>query len=68
MLLGILVSCGAFNITSKSPMPLSRELEFSQANLAVFSNAKNHRRDPLVPLVVPTVNVPHLSLILYQRK
>ena len=46
----------------------SIELEFSQANLAVFSNAKNHRRDPLVPLVVPTVNVPHLDLIPHQRK
>lgn len=44
------------------------ELEFSKANLAVFSNAKNHRRDPLVPLVVPTVNVPHLGLIPHQRK
>ena len=47
---------------------LSTELEFSQANLAVFSNAKNYRRDPLVPLVVPTFNVSHLNLIPHQRK
>ncbi len=47
---------------------MSTELEFSKANLAVFSNAKNHRRDPLVPLVVPTVNVPHLGVIPHQRK
>ncbi|CCF32606.1 aspartate-semialdehyde dehydrogenase [Colletotrichum higginsianum] len=44
------------------------EMEFLKANLAVFSNAKNYRRDPLVPLVVPTVNLPHLDLIPHQRK
>ena len=38
------------------------------ANLPIFSNAKNYRRDPLVPLVVPTVNLDHLSLIPHQRK
>ncbi|KAK7757648.1 aspartate-semialdehyde dehydrogenase [Diatrype stigma] len=43
------------------------ELAFLRADLAVFSNAKNHRRDPLVPLVVPTVNLPHLGLIPRQR-
>ncbi|KAI0172529.1 aspartate-semialdehyde dehydrogenase [Hypoxylon sp. FL1284] len=44
------------------------EMEFLKANLAVFSNAKNYRRDPLVPLVVPTVNLPHLNLIPHQRR
>lgn len=44
------------------------EQEFQHANLAVFSNAKNYRRDPLVPLVVPTVNLDHLNLIPHQRK
>ncbi|KAI1076985.1 aspartate-semialdehyde dehydrogenase [Whalleya microplaca] len=44
------------------------EMEFLKANLAVFSNAKNYRRDPLVPLVVPTVNLPHLGLIPHQRR
>lgn len=43
-------------------------MEFLKANLAVFSNAKNYRRDPLVPLVVPTVNLPHLDLIPHQRR
>jgi aspartate-semialdehyde dehydrogenase len=43
------------------------EMEFLKAELAVFSNAKNYRRDPLVPLVVPTVNLPHLDLIPHQR-
>ena len=45
----------------------STELEFLNANFALFSNAKNHRRSPLVPLVVPTVNLNHLSLIPHQR-
>lgn len=44
------------------------EMEFLKANLAVFSNAKNYRRDPLVPLVVPTVNLPHFEIIPHQRK
>lgn len=44
------------------------EMAFLKADLAVFSNAKNYRRDPLVPLVVPTVNLPHLSMIPHQRK
>lgn len=34
----------------------------------MFSNAKNYRQDPLVPLVVPTVNLPHLEVIKHQRK
>ncbi|KKA30882.1 hypothetical protein TD95_004543 [Thielaviopsis punctulata] len=44
------------------------EAEFRAANIAVFSNAKNYRRDPIVPLVVPTVNLSHLELIKHQRK
>jgi aspartate-semialdehyde dehydrogenase len=43
-------------------------MSFLKSNLAVFSNAKNYRRDPLVPLVVPTVNLPHLDVIKHQRK
>lgn len=46
----------------------STEMAFLKANIPTFSNAKNYRRDPLVPLVVPTVNLPHLSLIPHQRK
>jgi aspartate-semialdehyde dehydrogenase len=44
------------------------EMAFLKTNFAVFSNAKNYRRDPLVPLVVPTVNLPHLEVIHAQRK
>lgn len=46
----------------------SLEMAFLKSNLAVFSNAKNYRRDPIVPLVVPTVNLPHLDVIKHQRK
>lgn len=44
------------------------EMEFLKAELAIFSNAKNYRRDPIVPLVVPTVNLPHFDVIPHQRK
>jgi aspartate-semialdehyde dehydrogenase len=43
-------------------------MAFLKSNLAVFSNAKNYRRDPHVPLVVPTVNLAHLDVIKHQRK
>ncbi|KAH8797356.1 aspartate semialdehyde dehydrogenase-like protein [Xylogone sp. PMI_703] len=44
------------------------EMAFLKANLPVFSNAKNYRQDPLVPLVVPTVNMPHISMVPHQRQ
>lgn len=43
-------------------------MEFLKAELAVFSNAKNYRTDPIVPLVVPTVNLAHLDVIKHQQK
>src|SRR5438876_693923 len=43
-------------------------MEFLKANLAVFSNAKNYRRDPIVPLVVPTVNLSHFDVVPHLRK
>jgi aspartate-semialdehyde dehydrogenase len=43
-------------------------MAFLNAELPVFSNAKNYRRDPLVPLVVPTVNPSHLDVLHHQRK
>ncbi|KAG9285796.1 hypothetical protein G9A89_013221 [Geosiphon pyriformis] len=43
------------------------EIEFLKADLAVFSNAKNYRQDPTVPIIVPTVNPLHFNLIPYQR-
>jgi aspartate-semialdehyde dehydrogenase len=44
------------------------ELEFMENEFCVFSNAKNHRMNPLVPLIVPTVNPEHFDLIEQQRK
>ncbi|KAJ5220080.1 hypothetical protein N7468_009284 [Penicillium chermesinum] len=44
------------------------EMEFIKAEIPVFSNAKNYRKDPIVPLVVPTVNPSHMDLIPHQRK
>ena len=45
----------------------SPEATFRSAEHAVFSNAKNYRRDPHVPLLVPFVNPSHLSIIQQQR-
>lgn len=43
-------------------------MAFLKADLAVFSNAKNYRQDPIVPLVVPTVNLSHLDVIRHQQR
>ncbi|KAI0340830.1 aspartate-semialdehyde dehydrogenase [Trametopsis cervina] len=43
------------------------EAAFREAELAVFSNAKNYRRDPNVPLIVPLVNTSHFSIIRQQQ-
>ena len=39
------------------------EKEFVDAGLVVVSNAKNFRRDPQVPLIVPIANSDHLKMI-----
>jgi aspartate-semialdehyde dehydrogenase len=52
--------------TSYSKVAL--EMAFRNAELAVFSNAKNFRRDPLVPLIVPLANPSHLSIIRKQQE
>ena len=44
------------------------EMAFLKANFAVFSNAKNFRQAPLIPLVVPVVNFGHMQLIPIQRR
>ncbi|CAO3701533.1 hypothetical protein G6F70_007994 [Rhizopus microsporus] len=43
------------------------EMAMLKKDIAVFSNAKNYRRDPIVPLIVPTVNSDHFDLIPHQR-
>jgi len=44
------------------------EEEFAAAGYAVSSNARNHRLDPGVPLLVPEVNPDHLALIEIQQR
>jgi aspartate-semialdehyde dehydrogenase len=44
------------------------EKAFAEAGAVVLSNARNHRMDPDVPLVIPEVNADHLTLIDVQRK
>lgn len=41
---------------------------FAAAGCAVISNAKNHRMDTDVPLLIPEVNPDHLTLIATQKK
>ena len=42
-------------------------MAFVKADTAVFYNAKNHRQDPLVLLVVGTKNLDHFEVMTSQR-
>ena len=44
------------------------EEEFAAAGYAVSSNARSHRLDPDVPLLIPEVNPDHLGLLEVQRR
>jgi len=44
------------------------EADFARAGVAVFSNAKNYRMEPDVPLLIPEVNADHAGAIIEQRK
>jgi len=44
------------------------EEEFAEEGYIVISNARNHRMDPDVPLLVPEVNPEHIEVITLQRK
>ena len=44
------------------------ETAFARAGKIVLSNAKNHRMDADVPLVIPEVNGDHLALLAEQRR
>ncbi|EEB05234.1 aspartate semialdehyde dehydrogenase [Schizosaccharomyces japonicus yFS275] len=44
------------------------EKNFRAANIPVLSNAKNYRRDPVVPLIVPTVNTEHFDVVKKQQE
>lgn len=43
------------------------EEKFAKAGCIVISNARNHRYDPNVPLIIPEVNPEHLQMIKYQK-
>jgi aspartate-semialdehyde dehydrogenase len=43
------------------------EEAFASAGHTVLSNARNHRMDPLVPLLIPEINPDHLQLLTGQR-
>src|SRR5579883_1702187 len=55
---------------SALPGEIAGEIEqaFAQAGVAVFSNAKNYRMEPDVPLLIPEVNADHLAAVAQQRK
>ncbi|HET7586132.1 MAG TPA: aspartate-semialdehyde dehydrogenase [Gemmatimonadaceae bacterium] len=44
------------------------ELAFARAGRFVLSNARNHRMEPDVPLLIPEVNPEHLALLDRQRR
>jgi len=44
------------------------ETAFAASGRLVVSNARNHRMDPLVPLLIPEVNPDHLALLDAQRR
>jgi aspartate-semialdehyde dehydrogenase len=44
------------------------EEDFARAGYPVVSNAKNHRMDAYVPLLIPEVNAAHLEAIAAQQK
>jgi aspartate-semialdehyde dehydrogenase len=70
----VVVRCDPADV--KSPLVFSAlesgvagevEQAFARAGRLVLSNAKNHRMDADVPLVIPEVNAPHLALLEQQR-
>jgi aspartate-semialdehyde dehydrogenase len=44
------------------------ETAFARSGRLVVSNARNHRMDPLVPLLIPEVNPDHVALLERQRR
>lgn len=44
------------------------EIAYASAGRLVVSNARNHRMDPLVPLLIPEVNPDHVGLLEVQRR
>eukprot|EP00741_Cyanophora_paradoxa_P006151 tig00000944_g5964.t1 len=44
------------------------EVAFAKSDIAVFSNAKNHRYDADVPILIPNVNASHVDSVVKQRQ
>jgi aspartate-semialdehyde dehydrogenase len=44
------------------------ELEWAQAGVPVFSNARSYRMEPDVPLLIPEINPDHLTIIPEQKE
>lgn len=44
------------------------EVAFARSGRLVVSNARNHRMDPLVPLLIPEVNPDHVGVLEAQRR
>lgn len=44
------------------------EEEYAAAGYKVFSNSRNHRNDPDVPLMIPEINPNHSAVLAHQQK
>ncbi|MEI7556065.1 aspartate-semialdehyde dehydrogenase [Candidatus Chlorohelix sp.] len=57
-------------IFSSLPSDIAGDTEerFAAAGYKVFSNARNHRTDPDVPLMIPEVNPDHSSILRFQQQ
>ncbi len=57
-------------VFSALPGEVAGEIEeaFARAGVAVFSNAKNYRMAPDVPLLIPEVSGDHIAAVVQQRK
>ncbi len=60
---GCRVAFSALDASAAGPA----EQAFAEAGMLVASNAKSHRMDPDVPLLVPEVNADHLAMVRQQR-
>jgi aspartate-semialdehyde dehydrogenase len=61
----MMVSEGIRVVFSSMPANVAGSIEtkLAQAGIAVFSNARSHRYDPHVPILVPEINPTHLGLL-----
>ena len=61
----LLIESGIRVAFSSMPADVAGPLEtrLAQAGVAVFSNARSHRYDPHVPILVPEINAPHMGLL-----